>query len=67
MLVIYISSDYLCWHMKAKGNMNGIAIFVIVIDERSAPFYRIFDRHNFPVSEITNKRPTWTWISMTEM
>ncbi len=67
MLVISISSDNLCLHKNIKENINGTAIFVIVLVERWASFYRIFDRQNVPASTISDNRPIWTWISMNEM
>ncbi len=67
MLVISILSDDLCLHKKIKENINGRAIFVIVVVERWAPFYRIFDRHNVPASDISKTRPIWTLISLNEM
>ncbi len=67
MLAISISSDYLCLHKKIKENINGRAIFVIVVVERWASFYRIFDRQNVPASDISTNRPIWTWISVNEM
>ncbi len=67
MLVISISSDDLCLHKKIKENINGRAISVIVVVERWASFYRIFDRQNVPASDISENRPIWTWISMNEM
>ncbi len=67
MLIISISSDDLCWHKQIKENINGRVIFVFVVVERWAPFYRIFHQQNVPASDISKNRPTWTWISMNEM
>ncbi len=67
MLVISISSDDLCLHKKIKENINGRAIFVIVVVERWAPFYRMFDRQNVLASDISQNRPIWTWISMIQI
>ncbi len=67
MLTISISSDDLCVHKKIKENIYGRAIFVIVVVERRASFYRIFDLQSVPASEISKTRPIWTWISMNEM
>ncbi len=67
MRVISISFDDLCLHKKIKEDINGRAIFVIVVVERWAPFYRIFDRQNVPASDISKNRPIWTWISVNEM
>ncbi len=50
-----------------KENINGRAIFVIVVVERWAPFYRIFDRQNVAASDISKSRPIWTAISLNEM
>ncbi len=44
MFAISIPSDDLCWHYKIKENIYGRAIFVIVVVERKAYFYRIYDR-----------------------
>ncbi len=38
---------------KIKENINGRAIFAIVVVERWAPFYRIYDRQNVPASDIS--------------
>ncbi len=35
-----------------KENINGRAIFVIVVVERWASFYCIYDRQNVPASDI---------------
>ncbi len=53
MLPISISYDDLCLHKKIKKNINGRAIFVIVVVERWASFYRIYDRQNVPASGIS--------------
>ncbi len=66
-LVISISSDGLCLHKKIKENINRRAIFVMMVVERWAPLYRIFDRQNVPASDISKNRSIWTWISMNEM
>ncbi len=44
MLAILISSDDLCLHKKIKETINGRAIVVIVVVERWASFYCIYDR-----------------------
>ncbi len=67
MLAISISSDDLCLHKKIYENINGRAIFVIVLVERRAAFYRILDRQNVPASDISKNRPIRTWISINEM
>ncbi len=67
MLAISISSNYLCLHKKIKENINGRASFVIVVVERWASFYRIFDGQNVPASDISKTRPIWTRISINEM
>ncbi len=67
MLAISISSDDKCLHEKIKVNINGRAIFVIVLVGRWASFYRIFDRQNVPASDISTNRPIWAWISVKEM
>ncbi len=53
MLAISISSDDLFLHKNIKENINGRAIFVIVVVERGASFYRIFDWQNVPASDIS--------------
>ncbi len=53
MLVISIPSADQCSHQNIEENVNGIAIFVIVVVERWAPFYRIYDRQNVPASDIS--------------
>ncbi len=67
MLAISIPSAGLCLHWKNKENIYGRTIFVIVVVERWASFYRIYDRQNVPASDISKNRPIWTWISMIEM
>ncbi len=67
MLAISISSDNSCLNKNIKENINGRAIFVIVVVELWASFYRIFDRQNVPASDISKNRPIKTWISMNEM
>ncbi len=67
MLAISISSYDLCLHKRIKENINGRAIFVIVVVERWASFYGIFERQNVPASDISRHLPIWTWISMNEM
>ncbi len=52
MLAISISSDGLCLHKNIQENINGGAIFVIMLVERWASFYRIFGRQNVPASYI---------------
>ncbi len=42
MLVISFSSDDLCLHQKIVENINGRAIFVIVVIECWTSFYRIY-------------------------
>ncbi len=64
MLAISISSDDLCLHKEIKDNIDGRAIFVIVVIEHWASFYRIFDQENVPASDISKNRPIWTWISI---
>ncbi len=64
MLVILISSDNLCLHRKIKENINGRVIFVMVVVERWAPFYRIFDRQNVRAEKRGSKN--WSekrWFS----
>ncbi len=51
MLVISIPSADLCLQQKME-NVNGRAIFVIVVVERWASFYRIYDRQNKLASNI---------------
>ncbi len=67
LLAISILSIDLCLHKSIKENINGRAIFVIVVVELWASFYRIFDRQNVPDSDISKNRPIWIWISMNEM
>ncbi len=45
---------------KIKENINATAIFVIVVVERWASFYRIFDRQNVQASDISKNKPIWT-------
>ncbi len=66
MLAISISSDDLCLHKQIKDNIDGRAIFVIVVVERWASFYRNYDRQNVPASNTSEKTPIWTWISVHE-
>ncbi len=44
MLVISISSVFLWLHQKFEESVNGRAIFVIVVVERWAYFYCIYDQ-----------------------
>ncbi len=67
MLAIPIDFNDFCLHKTIKENINGRAIFVIVVVERWALFYRIFDRQKVPASDISTNRPIRTWISMNEM
>ncbi len=67
MLAISISIDDLCLHKKIKENIDGRAIFVIVLVERWASFYRVFDGQNIPASDISKNMPIWTRIFMNEM
>ncbi len=53
MLAISILSIDLCLHKRIKENINGRAIFMIVVVERWASFYRIFDRQSVPASDIS--------------
>ncbi len=53
MLVISISSDYLCLQQKNEENINGRAIFVIVVVGRWAYIYRNYDRQNVLASNIS--------------
>ncbi len=53
MLVISISSDYLCLRQKNFENIIGAAIFVIVMVGRWASFYRNYDRQNVLASKIS--------------
>ncbi len=53
MFVIFIPSDDLWVHPKIEENGNGRAIFVIMVVERWASFYRIFHRQNVPASDIS--------------
>ncbi len=38
---------------KNKENIDGRTIFMIVVVERWASFYRIYDRQNVPASDIS--------------
>ncbi len=49
---ISIPSSDLCLHQKINENVKGRAIFVIVVVERWASFYRIHDRKNVRASNI---------------
>ncbi len=53
MHAISILSDDLCLHSKIKENVNGGAIFVIMVVERWASFNRIYDQQNVPASDIS--------------
>ncbi len=53
MFAISIASNDLCSHYKFMENINGRAIFVIVVVERWASFYRIYDRQNDTASDIS--------------
>ncbi len=53
MLVISIPSADLCLHQKIEENVNGRAIFVIVVVERWASFCRIYNQQNVLVSDIS--------------
>ncbi len=53
MLVISILSADLCLYQKIKENVSGRAIFVIVVVERGAAFYRIYDRQHVLASDIS--------------
>ncbi len=66
MLVISIPSADLSLHQKSDENVNGGATFVVLVIERWASFYRIYDRQNVLASDITYNCPIWTWISMIE-
>ncbi len=52
MLVIYIRSADLRLHHKIEEHVIARTIFVIVVVERCASFYRIYDRPNFRDSDI---------------
>ncbi len=67
MPAISIPSDDYCLYKKITENVDGRAIFVIVVVERWASFYRIYDRQNVPASDICKNMPIWTWIFMKEM
>ncbi len=64
MLVVSIPCTDLSLHQKIEENVNGRAIFAIVVAERWASFYRIYDQQNVLVSDISENWPIWTWISM---
>ncbi len=66
MLVISISSDYICSHQKIVENINGRTIFVIVVVGLWASFNHIYDRQNVLASNISTNRPIWTRISEME-
>ncbi len=53
MFAISIPSDDLCLHYKNKENINGWAIFVIVVVKRGASFYRIYDQQNVSALDIS--------------
>ncbi len=53
MLAISIPSDGLCLQYKNKEHIDGRTIFMIVVVERLASFYRIYDRQNVPASDIS--------------
>ncbi len=53
MLVNSIPSTDLCLHQKIKESVNGRAIFVIVVVERWASCYRVYDRQNCLASDIS--------------
>ncbi len=53
MLAISSPSDDLYLHLIIKENINGRAIFVMVVVEHWASFYRIYDRQNVPASDIS--------------
>ncbi len=53
MLVISTPSADLCLHRNIEENVNGRAIFVIVVVERWASFYRIYDRQNVLAADIS--------------
>ncbi len=68
MLVISIPSDNLCMHRKKiVENINGGAIFAIVVIERCTSFHRTYDRQNVLASQMSESRPIENWISMIEM
>ncbi len=52
MLIIPILSDDLCLRQKIEKNINGRAIFAIVVAGRWAFFYRNYDRQNVLASNI---------------
>ncbi len=53
MLAVSIPSTDLCLHQKIEENFNGRAIFVVVVVERWASFYRINDGQNVLASDIS--------------
>ncbi len=53
MLGSSIPSADLCLHQKIEGNVNGRAIFVIVVVELWPCFYRIYDRQSDLASNIS--------------
>ncbi len=53
MLVISIPSDDLRSHQKIVENINGRAIFVILVIERWTSFYGIFDWKKVLTSNIS--------------
>ncbi len=53
MLAIFIPSTELCLHQKNDESVNGRTIFVIVVVERWASFYRIHDRHSVLAADIS--------------
>ncbi len=50
------SADF-CLQQTINENVNGRAIFEIVVVERRASFYRIHDRKNVRASNISKNRP----------
>ncbi len=53
MLAISIPSDDLWLHSEIKDNINGRDIFVVVVIEPWASFYRTYDWQNVPASDIS--------------
>ncbi len=53
MLAISTPAYDLCLHQKIVENINGRAIFMIVMIKRRHSFYRINDRQNVPASNIS--------------
>ncbi len=51
MLIISLLSADLCLHQNIEENVNGRAIFVVVVVERWASFNRISDRQNILASD----------------